>query len=467
MIYFMKDKNGKLGHPTRRADMITKHLKRGTIKIISRTKDTLTVQFLDKEFHDEDTVDAEFRMSIDPGVNHIAFAVHKIFKNKITLLLSGELETRTSNVSKNLIERKMYRNIRRRNRRKKALRKFSKAKFRKPIWENRAKHSFQPTHRHLITTHINLIKWLYKRIPINKFHIEYAKFDMQKIINPKLFSIWYQRGPQYTFENVKAYVRSRDNYTCQLCKKSCLDNNEVHHIIPRNQGGTDKPSNLILLHNTCHKKIHAGKAKCPSIKNMNFKHAGLINSCMKKLYNLLEDKFVIQDTLGSIVKTVRLHNNLSKTHEMDAKIINLCDSLSFQDIQDYDYIELDNHIYGNQYRRHDRAWVKRIEDRKYYSNGKIVAWNRNKRSGQSKDSLVDLKQKNLYSQVIAKPGKNIYRRSNTNRRFKPGDLINYNGVIDICKGWASTQCKVILEHYGYVKQRECQVIRNNSGLVLI
>ena len=61
MIYFMKDKTGKLGHPTRRTDMITKHLNRGTAKIISRTKDTLTVQFLDKVFDSSTTVDAEFR----------------------------------------------------------------------------------------------------------------------------------------------------------------------------------------------------------------------------------------------------------------------------------------------------------------------------------------------------------------------------------------------------------------------
>jgi hypothetical protein len=47
MIYFMIDKNGKRGHPTRRNDMITKHLKRDTAKIISRTKDSLTVKLLD------------------------------------------------------------------------------------------------------------------------------------------------------------------------------------------------------------------------------------------------------------------------------------------------------------------------------------------------------------------------------------------------------------------------------------
>src|SRR6056297_972721 len=159
MLYFMIDKDGKLGHPTRRADMITKHLNRGAAKIISRTKDTLTVQFLDKEFKDEDTVNAEFRVGIDPGMT-VGFSLYKIYNQKITLLLSGELESRSSDITKNLAERKMYRNIRRRYRRKNVKRKFGKAKFRKPVWKNRAKHSFQPTHRHLIKTHMNLIKWI-------------------------------------------------------------------------------------------------------------------------------------------------------------------------------------------------------------------------------------------------------------------------------------------------------------------
>ena len=167
MIYFIKDKYGKSGHPTKKGQMITRKLKNSTAKIISRTKDTLTVQFLDKVFDSSKTVDAEFRVGIDPGVSHIGFSLYKIYKDKIILLLSGELETRTSEVTKNLAERKMYRQHRRHIRRKNVKRKFGKAKFRKPIWENRAKHDFQPTHIHLIKTHMNLIKWFNKRIPLN------------------------------------------------------------------------------------------------------------------------------------------------------------------------------------------------------------------------------------------------------------------------------------------------------------
>jgi len=470
MIYFIVDKNGNRGHPTKKGQMITRKIKNGTAKIISRTKDSLTVKFLDREFKDEDTVDAEFRVGLDPGMT-IGFAIYKIFNQTITLLISGEAETRSSDITKNLIERKIYRRKRRYNRRKNILRKYDKAKFRHPIWKNRTCLKFRPTHKHLINTHIKVIKYFLNRIPINKIHIEYAKFDSQKMVNPLINSIWYQLGPQFAFENVKSYIRSRDNYTCQICKKNCLSDNHVHHIKYRRNGGSDKPDNLILLCPICHDKVHAGLVRCPSIKNRNLKESGVLNSCMKKIFSIFESQVPTQDTLGSITKTVRLNSGLDKTHSNDAKIIAFCDSLTLQDIEDYNYVDLNNHVSIKQYRRHDRAWVKRLEDRKYYitdtGKPKTVAWNRSKSSTQKKDSLTDFRKNNYSEKVYAKLGGPVYRRSNTQRKFKPGDLIKYLGNIDICKGWASTQSKVILENHGYVKQKDCTVIRNNSGLVFV
>jgi hypothetical protein len=219
--------------------------------------------------------------------------------------------------------------------------------------------------------------------------------------------------------------------------------------------------------------VHKNLVKCPSIKNKTLKQAGLLNSCMKYIFMIFEKSVPTQDTLGSITKVIRLNSGIEKTHENDAKIIVLCDSLELQDIQDYNYIDLNNHVTVKQYRRHDRAWVHKLEDRKYYlkddlsSRPKAVAWNRNKSSVQTKDSLTDLRKKQNNIQVIAKPGGPTYRRGNINRRFIPGQLINYNGEIDICRGWASTQSKVILENHRHVKQKECKVIRNNSGLVFV
>jgi 5-methylcytosine-specific restriction endonuclease McrA len=43
-------------------------------------------------------------------------------------------------------------------------------------------------------------------------------------------------------------IFKRDNFTCQYCRRTSWGDGvkiEVDHIMPRSQGGSDKPSNLI------------------------------------------------------------------------------------------------------------------------------------------------------------------------------------------------------------------------------
>ena len=51
------------------------------------------------------------------------------------------------------------------------------------------------------------------------------------LANPKVKHWGYQKGVNYGFENTKAMVLNRDNYTCQCCKGKRKDSKlEVHHI---------------------------------------------------------------------------------------------------------------------------------------------------------------------------------------------------------------------------------------------
>lgn len=53
-------------------------------------------------------------------------------------------------------------------------------------------------------------------------------------------------------------VRDRDNHTCQLCGDKPDDRVlDVHHIVPIASGGTNDPSNLMSLCQSCHKKSEA------------------------------------------------------------------------------------------------------------------------------------------------------------------------------------------------------------------
>src|SRR5262249_35065859 len=97
-------------------------------------------------------------------------------------------------------------------------------------------------------------------LPVSRWKVELASFDIHKIINPDVEGVGYQDGAQKGYYNVKAYVLHRDGYKCQSgqkCKHSATLH--VHHVVFRSGGGSDAPSNLVTLCETCHDDLHAGK----------------------------------------------------------------------------------------------------------------------------------------------------------------------------------------------------------------
>ena len=111
------------------------------------------------------------------------------------------------------------------------------------------------------------------------------------MINAKktLTKSYYQRGQQFGFDNVKAYVRNRDNYCCQICNEDVgQEPNEVHHIIWRSQvGSSDRSDNILLLCKDCHDKVHKKGFACPTKSSSvnNYRDAGVLNTVMKYLWN--------------------------------------------------------------------------------------------------------------------------------------------------------------------------------------
>ena len=49
-------------------------------------------------------------------------------------------------------------------------------------------------------------------------------------------------------------VYERDGFRCALC--DCTQTIQIHHAIPRGQGGSDFPENLITLCSRCHAAAH-------------------------------------------------------------------------------------------------------------------------------------------------------------------------------------------------------------------
>ena len=179
-----------------------------------------------------------------------------IITNK-RVLFEAQLEQRTD-IPKLLEARRSARRTRRNRLRYRP----SRWRNRKKIYNKQVDGWILPSMQASLLTYINIVKFFNKYVNIDKVRYEYNIFDIQKLKNPNIQGKQYQQGDLYQEENVKSYVRKRDKYTCQRCKKSLEDlkkNNiklQVHHIKPKSQDGTNVPNNLVTLCEHYHKQVH-------------------------------------------------------------------------------------------------------------------------------------------------------------------------------------------------------------------
>lgn len=199
----------------------------------------------------------------------------------------------------------------------------SRIRHRQPRFDNRTRPEgwLTPAMEAKIRAHESVISLVCSILPISKIVIETASFDIQRIKNPDITGEQYQQGEQLGHENVKAYVKARDGYTCQACGSH--KDLQVHHIVQRKDGGSDRPANLITLCETCHRKHHNGKRPLdlqpPADKG--FKSATEMGTMKWFLLDRVReshgDKEVVQ-TYGYITNWSRNQYRIEKSHANDA-----------------------------------------------------------------------------------------------------------------------------------------------------
>ena len=239
-------------------------------------------------------------LGIDSGYQYIGFSAVSSKKELIsgTLILDGMTKQR-------LVDRGMFRKLKRQR----------NHWYRPRRHDNRAypKGLLRPSIKRRYQTHLHLIDKFKTILPITQIIVETANFDIQKIQNPGIKGKQYCEGPQLGFENVKQYVLSRDERTCQHCGKQNV-RLEVHHIKFRSQGGSDRPDNLITLCGKCHKDLHAGKFKLTN----NIKAFRDTAFMITVRHRFIKDIPSMIETFGYITKARRLELGLEKTHYNDA-----------------------------------------------------------------------------------------------------------------------------------------------------
>lgn len=282
-------------------------LKQGKAKVKRREPFTIKLTYETTNYTQNLT------LGVDTGSGTIGNAVSD---NNGNIVYLSEIVVR-NDITDKMIQRTKYR----RNRRNR------KTRYRKARWLNR-KNSiksdrFNPTMISKLHSHIKEIEYIKSVLPITTLVLETAQFDTHlmknpSLANPKIKHWGYQKGTNYGFENTKAMVLNRDNYTCQYCKGKHKDSKlEVHHIIFRSQGGSDEESNLITLCHTCHKNLHNRKISSDfsGKKKGTLKYATQMNSIRKQLFILYPNAV---ETFGYVTKANRIHLGANKEHYYDA-----------------------------------------------------------------------------------------------------------------------------------------------------
>lgn len=219
-----------------------------------------------------------------------------------------------NDVHKKMLRRKQYRRSRRSR----------KTRYRSARWRNRAsmysEDRLAPSIRSKVESHLREKAFVESILPVTKWRLELASFDIHKITNPDVTGKGYQEGPQLGYYNVRAYVLHRDSYRCRHCRGKSKDKRlRVHHVVFRSQGGTDEPDNLLTLCCTCHDQLHDGlielKQKSRRSRTKHATEIGIVKSQLKKRFGAFEETF------GYRTKWKREQLGLPKQHYYDAVAI--------------------------------------------------------------------------------------------------------------------------------------------------
>lgn len=246
-------------------------------------------------------------LGVDLGARHTGIAV--VSEDKV--LMKGEIEVR-QDVKKNLETRRSYRNGRRHR----------KTRYRPARFNNRTRKKgwLPPSLQSRIDNTFRWIDRLESLLPAPRLHIEVGKFDVQKMINPDIQGVDYQKGQTYGYHEVRYYVFDRDNYTCQVCKKRNKILN-THHLIYTSHGGTNRADNLITVCTDCHshKNHQPGQILWQWMKEgkklPSYKEGPFMNSFRQRVFRKYPDAKI---TYGSITTSHRKTLGLDKTHYNDA-----------------------------------------------------------------------------------------------------------------------------------------------------
>ena len=180
-------------------------------------------------------------LKLDPGskTTGIALVVSGLFGKQ--LVWASNLHHRGLAIKSALDSRRGIRKSRR----------FRKTRYRKARFNNRTRCSnwLPPSINSRVDNVCHWAKRLKSYCPIDTVPIETVRFDMQRLQNPEITGVEYQKGTLFGYE-VREYLLEKWQRRCAYCKAENI-RLEIDHIIPKSRSGSNCVSNLTLSCRKC------------------------------------------------------------------------------------------------------------------------------------------------------------------------------------------------------------------------
>ena len=227
--------------------------------------------------------DRSYIVKLDPGSRTTGVA---ITDDKDSVVMLAEIEHRGHTIKRNLDKRRVIR-CSRRNR---------KTRYRPARFQNRTRTQgwLAPSVRSRADNVINFVKKYKKLINISKVMIENVSFDTAQMSSEtKLWGNDYQQGNLYN-KDLREFIFSKTKGRCSYCGAKA---EEIDHIVPRSNGGTNSSYNLTPACRSCNEKK----------SSLSLKEFGeLMNKDFSKLEpkKLPKDAAIVQSARNYMVKKI-------------------------------------------------------------------------------------------------------------------------------------------------------------------
>jgi 5-methylcytosine-specific restriction endonuclease McrA len=270
-------------------------------------------------------------IKLDPGSKTTGIA---LLDNE-SVIWCAKLEHRGYQIEESLLSRNALRRGQRNRKtryREPQKHEWFRKRNKKPVPKHRRDGWLAPSLMHRVLTIQTWVKRLCRYAPVTNIVMELVKFDTQKMQNPEIDGVEYQRY------EVRQYLLEKWQRKCAYCDKQDIPL-QIEHIHPRAKGGSDRVSNLTLSCERCNLKkgtksvdefLKKDCTRLEKIKRLSLaplKDTAAVNSTRWMLYRTLKQMLPTTTGTGGQTKYNRTRLGFDKTHWIDAACVGDVDNI--------------------------------------------------------------------------------------------------------------------------------------------